>query len=80
MTTVPPPVMNALASLAGELWVTKDRLRVVEAVLAERGLDISAAVDNYQPDVELTAEMDAERQRFIAEIMQHLAASADSES
>ncbi|MEE4186395.1 MAG: hypothetical protein V2J12_11560 [Gammaproteobacteria bacterium] len=73
MSTVPASVVNAIASLAGELWVTKDRLRVLEAVLAERGLDVADAVERYQPGPQLAAELNQTRQQFIADVMQSLA-------
>jgi len=80
MSAVPAPVLNAIASLAGELWVTKDRLRVLEAVLAERGLDVAEAVEHYQPGPELEAELNETRQRFITEIMQGLVADAAADA
>ena len=63
--------------LARELWVVKDRLMTLEAVLASRGESISALVDAHQPDAKLAESLQTERQRFIGEIMAALEAPGD---
>jgi hypothetical protein len=63
---------RALLLLARELWVAKDRQRVLEAVLEERGIDVTAAIRDYQPSGELAAELEAERSRFASAIVQTL--------
>lgn len=56
-------------TLARELWVVKDRLLVLEAVLASEGFpELSARIDAFQPDAATRASIDAERKRFIAEV------------
>jgi hypothetical protein len=64
-------------TLARELWVVKDRLMVLEAVMAEQGTALRERVDRYQPTAEAKAAIDAERQRFIGEIMAALDAPGD---
>ena len=64
-------------TLARELWVVKDRLIVLEAVLAGQGTPLRELVDRYQPTGEAKAAIDAERQRFISEIMAALDAPGD---
>ena len=56
-------------TLAQELWVVKDRLQVLEAVLSAEGRDLRDLVDRFQPDAALRAALDAERQRFIAAVL-----------
>ena len=63
--------------LARELWVIKDRLMTLETVLSARGESVSALVDAHQPDLQLAAAFQAERQRFIAEIMATLEGPGD---
>ncbi len=63
--------------LARELWVVKDRLMTLEAVLGAKGESVSALVDAYQPDESLQQALQAERQRFIGEIMASLEAPGD---
>lgn len=55
---------RAVLLLARELWVTKDRQRVLEAVLEERGIAVAEAIRDYRPDEALAAELKAERDRF----------------
>lgn len=64
-------------TLARELWVVKDRLIVLEAVLAGQGTPLRELVDRYQPTGDAKAAIDAERQRFIGEIMAALDAPGD---
>lgn len=51
---------HALLAMARELWVARDRQRVLEQLLAERGILAADAVDAYQPPAALQAELDAE--------------------
>lgn len=60
---------KALLLLAGELWAVKDRQRVLEAALAERGVDVRALVRDWQPDGDLAAELAAERKRFVDRLL-----------
>jgi hypothetical protein len=63
---------EALLVLARELWVVRDRQIVTELVLAERGIDISAAIDRYEPSAEVQARLDAERDRMVERLAQAL--------
>ncbi len=64
---------QALLTLAGELWVVKDRVRVLEALLTEAGLVAPDAVSQYQPGSTLSAELADERQRLIRQLLDTLA-------
>jgi len=55
---------RAVLLLARELWVTKDRQRVLEAVLEARGISVTEAIRDHEPDAALAAELTAERERF----------------
>lgn len=68
---------QALITLTQELWVVKDRQRVLEAALADAGVLESASVDSYQPGAELQTELQAERRKLIDGIIDTLTA-ADS--
>ncbi len=65
---------QALVTLMQELWVVKDRQRVLEAALADAGVLDSVAVDSYQPDTALAAELQTERQHLIDGIIETLTA------
>ena len=56
-------------TLAAELWVTKDRLRGLEAVLAERGILPAGALDGYEPQAAERSRADAERRAYVAELV-----------
>lgn len=50
-------VGQAILTLTRELWVVKDRLRVLEAVLDDHGIDAHQAIERYQPDAAVAAEL-----------------------
>lgn len=55
---------RALLLLARELWVTKDRQRILEAVLEAKGIAVAEAIRDHRPDPALDAELKAERDAF----------------
>ena len=63
---------NAILMLTKELWVAKDRIRVLEAALVEAGVLTNDAVDKLQPDEQLTAELDNDRTQLIDQILSAL--------
>lgn len=65
---------RALLSLTREICVLTDRLAVIEAVLAEKGIDIAEAVDTHRPSSELQARIDTQTERIIGEILEALSA------
>jgi hypothetical protein len=65
-------VANTLLVLARELWVVKDRQRVLEALLADHGVLVPGEVADHQPGPALTAELETERTRYTAAIMEAL--------
>lgn len=62
-------VANALLVLARELWVVKDRQRVLEALLVENHVIVPDAVADHQPGPALAAALDAERGRYTRALM-----------
>ena len=65
---------QALIALTKELWIVKDRQRVLETALVDAGLLDNDAVDAYQPDTKLAAELKAERQQLIDGVINSLTA------
>jgi hypothetical protein len=63
---------QALITLTRELWILKDRQRVLEGALIDAGVLDRDAVDNYQPDAALTETLEAERKRIIDELINAL--------
>lgn len=64
---------RTVLALAREVWVLRDRQRITELVLAERGIAIAAAIDAYQPDASTQQALDAERATFVRGLMENLA-------
>ena len=47
----------AIMTLTKELWLQADRLRILEAVLEKKGIDVSQEIDEFEPDEELQKEL-----------------------
>jgi hypothetical protein len=60
---------QALLALTRELWVVKDRVRVLEAALVEGGTLSPDTVDRLQPGPELTQTLEAERMQLINAVL-----------
>ena len=61
---------HTVISLARELWVMRDRFRVLECRLAELGIDVD--LDRYQPPLDLAEKLDAERAEFVESLLSTL--------
>jgi ABC-type transporter Mla subunit MlaD len=70
-------VARALLTLARELWVVRERQRALEELLEERGIHIGEQLKNYQPTLAQLAANDADRRRFVQEIVAQLVPPAD---
>lgn len=64
---------DAVLTLTQEIWVLTDRLAVMEAVLAKRGIDISAEIDAFQPDEKMKAALDERGKQLVANVANALA-------
>lgn len=54
--------------LMAELWIVKDRLAILEKLLAEKGILATDEVDDSPPDEALSAELARERDRYVQRI------------
>lgn len=63
---------RAVITLTKELWIAKDRVRVLEAALVEAGVLGSDAVDRLQPDDTLAATLERDRADLIDSILDAL--------
>jgi hypothetical protein len=73
-------VANALLVLARELWVVKDRQRVLETLLADNGVIVPGAVADHQPGPALAAELETERTRYTNALMTALCPPAEDDA
>ena len=64
---------QAVVTLTKEIWVLTDRLHVMEAVLAENGIDISEQIKTYQPDETLQQKLKTESEALIDRVLSALA-------
>ena len=63
-----PAIDNLMAvtmELGAELWVQKERMRVIEKLLAERGAVTAEAIEQYSMSPEEAARVQAERDAFV---------------
>jgi hypothetical protein len=57
------------AELLSELWILRDRVLVMEHLLAEAGILKQGQIDNFAPPPELTSELDADRDSLVARVI-----------
>lgn len=62
-------LFQSLAALAEEVWILRDRQRVLEEVLARHGLDVRQEVARFQPDAAMTKALEEERRAFIGAVL-----------
>jgi hypothetical protein len=66
-----PAIDNLIAvtlELGAELWVQRERLRVVEKLLAQHGVVTAAAIEQYAPSDSEIASAKLERDAFVARV------------
>jgi hypothetical protein len=61
-------LMDAFIELAAEVWTTRDRLFILESVLAERDIDAAALIEAHVPPDSVKAERKAAREAFIGQV------------
>lgn len=64
-----PGWMAAFLGMAREIWVLKDRQRVLEELLAAHGIIAPDAVSSFQPDALLQAQLDADCRAYIDRLL-----------
>jgi hypothetical protein len=67
-------VAQAVIAVTRELWVAVDRMAILEKVLSTNGVDVSAAIDAYQPNEALQADLDAKRAKILQSVLRALKA------
>jgi hypothetical protein len=63
----------AILTLTRELYVLTDRQLVLEAILVEQGLDLSA-LERFEPPPELQAKLNAKRDAMMLSVLRSLGA------
>ena len=71
-------LMGMVMALAAEVYILRDRNGALEELLEGSGALQPGAIDNLQPDPARRAAMSAERDAFIARIMEPLTSGGQS--
>jgi hypothetical protein len=74
-----PALGEALLNLTRELWVLTDRVLVLEAVLEKQGISVRDAIDAFEPDEALAAELRKRGTALVAGVMAPFAADSTTE-
>ena len=64
--------LGMVMSLAAELYVTRDRLRVMETILVERGVLECGELERFEVPEAAQAEWNADRDTFVKAIMDNV--------
>jgi hypothetical protein len=64
--------IRMVVELAAQVWVDRERLLVMEALLAERGVVTREALEAYKPTEQMAAAIKAQRNQFVAEVFKPL--------
>ncbi len=59
----------AVLTLTRELWILNDRVQVLEAVLAEKGIEVQQEIENYQPSEEMQARLNEQSQALVEKVL-----------
>lgn len=65
-------LMGVVMSLAGEVYVLRDRVRCMEALLVKAGSLQEGALDGFKPSAEQAQASVADRDAFVAHLMDNL--------
>jgi len=60
---------QALLTLTKEVWVLRDRQRILEALLEKNGSVDTAALETFEPDTELADTLATERRELIERVL-----------
>jgi hypothetical protein len=73
-------LMGMVMALAAEVYILRDRTQALEEILTQNGLLRPNAIEELEPTPERRAEMSAERDAFIARIMEPIIAAGRASS
>lgn len=60
---------QAVLTLCHELWIVKDRMAVLEAVLEKHGIDATSEIETFQPDEGLRARLDSDGRALASRVL-----------
>ena len=65
-------MFQVVIRLAGELYVTKDRLTTLESIIEEKGLLDLSEIETYSKNAENNEKINEQRDEFIANLLEPL--------
>ena len=65
-------MFQVVIRLAGELYVTKDRLTTLETIIEEKGLLDLSEIETYSKNAENNEKINEQRDEFIANLLEPL--------
>lgn len=65
-------MFQVVIKLAGELYVTKDRLTTLESIIEEKGLLDLSEIETYSKNAENNEKINEQRDEFIANLLEPL--------
>ncbi len=68
-------LMSMVIALSGEVWAGKQRMAILEKVLAAKGVKVADAVENYSPTKAEFTTWEAERQAMAERVFKVAVAS-----
>jgi hypothetical protein len=63
---------HALLALTREVVIMADRVRVLEAVLDSKGIEVHAAVERHEPDADLQKDLDERGKAIVKAVIDAL--------
>ncbi len=55
----------ALIAMMREVWIIKDRMMVLETILEQQGLEVTSAIEAFEPDAALEERLQTEGSALI---------------
>lgn len=60
---------QAVLTLCHELWIIRDRMAILEAVLSRHGIDAAAEIEAHEPDAALKERLREDGRALIARVV-----------
>jgi hypothetical protein len=65
-------LLSMVLEIAAELWVVRERVFILEAVLKQQGIDVTDAIESYAPNAEEAAALAKMRDQATANMFRTL--------
>ena len=65
-------MFQVIIGLAGELYVTKDRLTTLESIIEEKGILDLSEIETYSQNAENNEKLSEQRDEFVASLLEPL--------